>query len=284
METIVHASPSLDLPHTAPHDPEDLPLLPLRFALDLSHFAPGLRKSLPAAAALGLQAVQLDARGEITPALSTTALREVRKLLEDLNLRVSALTYRTRRGYSEPERIEPRVEGTKAALELAYALRAPVVINHLGPIPAETDSSRWKLLLDVLADLGTFAQRTGAMLAAETGGQNAADLTRLLATLPEGTLAVAFDPGSLARHGFPVTEAVEALAPAIAAVRLTDASRGSGYQPGEYVPLGRGCVDLPAVLSILERADYRGYLTLGAQNSNDPAADVRQALDYLRRL
>jgi len=250
----------------------------------LSGFAPGLRRALPAAAALGVDAVELDARGEVSPALSGTAVREVRKLLSDLNLRVSALRYRTRHGYDEADRLEARVEGTKAAMELAYALRAPVVINHVGRVPAGDDDPRWKLLLEVLGDLGTFSQRAGAQLAAETGLQSGQDLARLLKALPEGALAVAFDPGSLTIQGFSPTEAVETLGRAIAAVRLSDATRGSGFQPGEYVPLGQGTVDLAAVLGSLERADYRGYLTLRSLGAADPAADVHHSLDYVRRM
>lgn len=256
----------------------------MRFAVDLSSFGPGLRKALLAAANLDIEAVELDARGEISPAMSGTALREVRKILGDLNLRVSALKYRTRHGYDVPERLEARVEGTKAAMELAYALRAGVVINHVGTIPADAESPRWKLLVEVLSDLGAYAQRAGAMLSAETGGQSGRDLARLLDALPQGTLAVAFDPGGLLLQGFSPLEAAESLGRVVAAVRLTDATRSSGYEMGQYMPLGQGSVDLPEILAALERHDYRGHLTLRSQGSADPVREINQSLSYLRRL
>ena len=103
-----------------------------------------LRKALETAARLGATAVELDARNQIHPSqLSDTGLRQLRKILDDLNLRVAALRFQTRRGYDNPEQLDRRVEATKAAMQLAYRLDCRLVVNAVGSIPDSEDDPRW---------------------------------------------------------------------------------------------------------------------------------------------
>ncbi len=71
-----------------------------------------------------------------------TGLREVRRLLEEHDLRVAAVGFRTRRGYDVADEIDKRVAGTKAAMQFAADLRAPVVVNQVGRVPAESSGPR----------------------------------------------------------------------------------------------------------------------------------------------
>ena len=64
------------------------------------------------------------------------------------------------------------LSGTKAAMELAYHVGAPVVVNHIGRVPADTESAAWRLLVEVLDELGRHGHRAGALLAAETGSES----------------------------------------------------------------------------------------------------------------
>src|SRR5690606_25734878 len=87
------------------------------------------RQALITAARLGADGVEIDARTEVVPSqLSQTGLRQLRKLLDDLNLRVSAVAFPTRRGYDSPEELERRIEATRGAMRLAHDLRAGVVV------------------------------------------------------------------------------------------------------------------------------------------------------------
>ena len=153
-----------------------------------------LKKGLLMAARLGARGVEIDARNQLHPhELSQTGVRQIRKMLEDLNLRVCAVGFRTRRGYNVLEDIEQRVKATKQAMDMAYALGAPVVVNQLGHIPSEPQDSRWNLLLEVLDDLGRYGQHAGALLAAETGTESGEDLARLIAAVDSGGIGVNFD-------------------------------------------------------------------------------------------
>ncbi len=185
-----------------------------------------LRKGLIAAARMGASAVEIDARGELRPGeLGQTGLRELRRLLEDHNLRVSAIGFQTRRGYDVTDEIERRVAATKTAMKFAADLRAAVVVNQVGQVPSEPEGRNWTLLVETLADLSRYGQHVGARLAAQTGTEDGADLARLIAALPAGGIGADLDPGNLIINGFSPLEAVSALGEHILHVHAHDGVR-----------------------------------------------------------
>ena len=257
----------------------------LKIGVDLAGLRQPLKKALHTAARLGAGAVEIDARGEISPQqFSQTALRQLRKMLEDLGLQVSAVRFHTRRGYDTPEALEPRIAATKAAMQLAYALGARVVVNHLGRLAADQDSPHRRLLVEVLEDLGRHGQRVGALLAAETGSESGPQLAGLLAQLPHGAIGADLNPGNLLLNGFSPAEAVDALGPSILHVHATDAVRDPAGAAARPVALGLGAADFPALLGALEGGGYRGYYTIRPAGAADPETEIADAIDYLRRL
>jgi sugar phosphate isomerase/epimerase len=244
-----------------------------------------LKQGLHTAARLGATAVEIDARGEIKPGeLSATGLRHLRKMLEDLNLRVSAVGFATRRGYNVLDDLDRRVEGTKQALRFAFELGATVVVNSVGRVPTEPQGPDWDTLVAVLTEIGRFAERAGARLAARTGSESGETLAALIAALPEGALAVDLDPGGLIVNGFSTPDAVAALGRHIAHVHARDAVRDLARGRGLEVALGRGSVDFTALFGALEEHGYRGYVTIERTSSDDPAREYGDAVEYLRSL
>jgi sugar phosphate isomerase/epimerase len=78
------------------------------------------RKALHTAARLGCEGVQFDARYEIRPEeMSETGIRHLRKLLDDLNLRVSSIALPSQRGYADAEGLQRRVETALETMRLA---------------------------------------------------------------------------------------------------------------------------------------------------------------------
>ena len=104
--------------------------------------------------------------------LSDTGLRQLRKMLDDLNLRVASLRFQTRRGYDNPDDLDRRVEATKEVMRLAYRMGASVVVNQIGRVPDSKEDSKWEFVASVLNDLGQYGARVGAFLAAETGTES----------------------------------------------------------------------------------------------------------------
>ena len=260
-------------------------MLQLRIGIPLSSLRLPFRQALAKAAALGADAVEIDARRELDlPELTQTGIREIRKMLEDQRLRVCALSFQTRYGYNVREALDRRVEGTKQAMSAAFKLGASVVVNYIGRIPETEEDPDWPLLVETLSDLGRHGQRVGATLAARTGAERGHDLARLLKSLPTGSLGVDFDPGALIVNGHSPREALTALAPHVLHVRARDAVRDIAQGRGLETPLGQGAADFPELLGILEEHQYRGYLTIESQTTGNPDVEIGSAVKYLKDL
>ncbi len=257
----------------------------LKIAIQLAGLRQPLRKALHTAAQLGATAVEIDARHELQPQqLSTTGLRELRNVLDELNLRVAAIGFPTHRGYDVAEQLERRVDATKAAMKLAHDSGAQVVINQVGRVPAEPAGPQWDQLLQVLTDLGNYGHHVGAFLAAQTGTESGPDLVRLLGALPTQAIGIDLDPGNLIINGFSPLEAVTCLGPNILHVHARDGVRDLARGRGLEVPLGRGSADFPALLGALEEHAYRGYFTVAREHAEDPIYEIGSAVKYLRSL
>src|SRR5215212_5160977 len=110
-----------------------------------------LRQALITASRLGATGVEIDARHELRPSdLSRTGLREFHKLMSDLNLRVSAVAFPTRRGYDDSDELERRVLATQEAMRFAADLQADVVINDIGHIAQKTDDPSFQRMIEAL--------------------------------------------------------------------------------------------------------------------------------------
>lgn len=244
-----------------------------------------LKQALQTAARLGARGVEIDLRHELPAAeLSQTGVRQLKKFLDDLGLAVCAVAFPTNRGYNVPDELDRRVAATKQAMQTAYALGAPVVVNHVGRIPEDDDDEARSLLIDVLTDLGRHGQMVGSMLAAETGAESGEHLGGLIDALPEGSLAVDFNPGNLIVNGFSPADALTALGPHIRHVHAKDGVRDLARGRGSEVELGRGAVDFPYLFAALEDRAYRGFLTVERTNAVDPVAEFGNAVSFLRNV
>lgn len=259
-------------------------MLGTKIAIQTAGLGQPLTRAVQTAASLGADAIEIDARSELRPKeLSQTAVRQLRKLLADTNLRVAAVAFHTRRSYDVMEELDRRVDATRDAMQMAAQLGAPMVVNRVGTVPEDQQSRAWLTLVEVLTDLGRTGERLGVRLAAQTGAESGPRLATLLAAIPEGTIAVTFDPAALLLGGFSVEEALAALGPAVGHVYATDAKRDSGGRVVE-APLGHGAVDYPMLLGGLQEYGYRGALSLGCRGAADPAAALHSAVAALRAL
>lgn len=258
---------------------------PLKVGIQLASLRMPFKQALHTAARLGAEGVEIDVRNELKPKeISGTGLRHLRKMLNELNLRVCSVGFRTRRGYDVLDEIDRRVEATKEAMRFAYELGARVVVNHIGPVPEDRKSSAWNLLVQVLNDLGRYGQHVGAMLAAETGTEDGARMAGLIDALDPGSLVVNFDPGSLIVNGFSARDAAKELGQYVAHVHATDGVADRARGRGLETPLGRGSADWPELIAILEEHGYGGYYTVERQQASDPVEEIGQAVQYLKHL
>jgi sugar phosphate isomerase/epimerase len=244
-----------------------------------------LKTALQTASRLGADGVEIDVRTEL-PArdLSQTGLRQFLKLLNDLNLLVSAAAFPTRHGYDDPVDLERRVLATQDAMRIAAQLGTDVVINRVGRVTNESEGSRLGQFLEALTALASFGDRVGARLAAQTFGESPQQLARLLEALPEHALGVDLHPSGLIAAGHSPQEAVELLGPHVLHVHACDAVRDVRTGQATAVVLGRGSADLPELLGRLTEFDYRGWVTIECRESANPLVEIENAMAFLRAL
>ncbi len=255
----------------------------INLAVRLSALKMPFRRAIHAAAKLGASSIEIDARQEIHPAqVSETGLRQLRKLLEDLNLRVSSLRFQTRRGYDHVEDLDRRVDATKETMKLAYRLGTSVVVNAIGHVPHEQSDPRWVTLQQVMNDLGRYGAKVGAFLCAETGSEDGKTLSELLNSQEDAFVGVAFNPGQLVINRFSAAEAMDELKDRIQIVYAVDGVLDLAAGRGIATPLGLGSVDFPELLGKLEDQHYRGRFVVGRADSNQE--EIAQAIQYLREL
>jgi sugar phosphate isomerase/epimerase len=256
----------------------------LRIATQTRALAQSFKKALHTAASLGCDGVQFDARNELRPAeLSDTGLRQLRKMLDDLNLRVGSLSFPTRRGYTEPTDLDRRVHATVAALKLASQLRAPVLVCDLGRLPA-LESHEQNTLTEVFTMLGSQALRQGVQLAAQMRFENFAQVKSFIATLPEGSLFLDLNPAQLLNDGHAPVDFVKELGRHVAHVHANDAVRDFASRRVIDTVLGRGSVDFESLLGQLEEFNYRGWLTIERRASETIADECADAVKFLRAI
>ncbi len=260
-------------------------MLQLKKSITLGSLNLPFRDALQLAAELGAEGVEINARTEVRPReLSRTGVRQIKKWLSDYNLVVSMVQYPTRRGFDDPEDLEQRIEGTKAAMKMAGELGCSFISNRLASLPTADQPDRQQTLEAALHDISNFSMRSGAWLAIRTGGQTGSELAQLLETMPDGGLFIDFDPAELLMHRNPPGDTLRAIGEAVRHFRARDAVRDLSGGPTTEVQLGRGSIDFPELLGMLEEHHYSGFITVDRSAPLNPIIECGQAIEYLDNL
>jgi len=130
-------------------------------------------------------------------------------------------------------------------------------------------------------ELACFADSLGSWFAAETGTETAAVLRKFLDSVNHKGFGVNFDPANLVMcaDDDPV-QGVHILKDYIVHTHAKDGVRNPDASFLE-VPLGKGGVDFDKYLAALNEIGYKGYLTIEREVGDNPAADIKMAVDFL---
>ena len=257
----------------------------LQIGLRLESLNLPLRRALTEAARLAVAGVQVDAAGDLSPAvLSDTGRREFRTLLRLHNVELTVLGCPLRHGLDTAENQQPRLEHIRKVMSLCSDLGARVVIIQAGRIPSADDDPRLPILTESLTDLARYGDRIGALLALETGSEPGEVLRAFLSRFDTGSLGANLDPANLLMNGFDPYEGARALSRRIVHSHAKDARIVSPSRAAQEVPLGHGDIDWLKYLSVLEEVEYRGWLTIERESGESRLADVAAGVAFLRRV
>jgi L-ribulose-5-phosphate 3-epimerase len=257
----------------------------LKIGIRLESLGLPLRRALQEASRLGVAGVQVDAVGPLAPdALTETGRREFRHLLRSHDLELTALGCPLRRGLDTTENQQPRIEHVQKVLSLSYDLGPRIVIVQAGAIPEDPQNPRAAILTESLTALAGYGDRTGTILALETGLEAGAVMAAFLARFDTGSLDTNLDPANLLMHGFDPYESARALVGRIVHTHAKDARQVSASRAAQEVPLGHGDIDWLTYLGTLEEVEYRSWLTIERETGDNRLADIAAGVSFLRRL
>lgn len=255
----------------------------LNIGIGLSCLKQPFKQALHTAARLGATGVEIDLRNPNWPKeLSDTGRRQLRKMMTDLNLRVSSVRFPTRRGYDVASDLDQRIDATKEAMRVAYTLGTRVIINSIGYVPEDTEHPAYSQLKESLADLAQFGQHVGVMLACETGSEPVERLVGLLDAIAEQAIGIAFNPGNLIVNEHYDANSIRVCAPRTLSVVAVDGVRDLSIGRGLNVPLGQGSAEFPEILGVLEDVPYRGWFIVDRPSSHDALNELNNAIQYLK--
>ena len=270
----------------------------------INSFRTDIPTSVRKAAECGAQGIQVySTHGEMAPEnLSPEKRREFLNLVKDNGLIISALCGDLGGGgFIHKDLNKERVEKSKRILDLAKDLETDIVTTHIGVVPSDPNHDRYKIMQEACHELAEYADSIDAHFAVETGPETSAVLKGFLDSLNSTGVGVNLDPANLVMvTGDDPVGAVHNLKKYIVHTHAKDGKQIFFRDPEIVygikkdvivtddsfieVPLGEGSVDFPKYLAALEEIGYNGFLTIEREVGDDPAKDIRAAVDFLNNL
>jgi sugar phosphate isomerase/epimerase len=169
-------------------------------------------------------------------------------------------------------------------MSLSFDLGPRIAIVQAGRVPAEDDvSPRAVLMTEALTVLGQYGDRSGTVLALETGLESGAALSKYLDRFDSGGLGVNLDPANLLMRDFDPYESARALQGKVVHCHAKDARKASASRSAQEVPLGAGDIDWMRFLAVLEEIEYRGWLVAERESGGGGPQEMAAAVAFLRR-
>lgn len=201
------------------------------------------------------------------------ARREVKKMIEDMGLTITALCAHMP-PFNVEDGLEARIERTKKALELSVDLEAPIITGHVGEIPEDHSDPRWSVLLQSIGEVARHGATVGACLALETGAESPEALLSLLEAIDSPGLRVNFDPANIRRFG--VLRSVRILKEYIVHTHAKDGGKGSST-------VGSGEVPWDEYIPLLKEIGYDGWFAIEDESGKDVIPSVRKGVEFLSK-
>jgi L-ribulose-5-phosphate 3-epimerase len=180
-----------------------------------------------------------------------------------------------------------RVAHIKKASDFAMQCGIPAVQTHCGFISENPNDAIYTETVETIRDIAEYCKRNGQNLRYETGQETPITLVRTIQDVGMDNQGVNFDLANLILYGKAnPLDAIELLGPYIQGVHAKDGLWPTDPKKlGEEVPIGKGKVDFPRIISRLKEIDYRGALTIEREISGpQQMEDVRAAKTYLESL
>jgi len=268
----------------------------------------GLIDGIKKAKEIGADGIQMYASyGDVSPSQMTPQKRkDLKNVMQDNGMVFSALCGELGgHGLSVRAQHMDRLKLLKQILDMALELGTNIVTTHIGVVPDDPTHDRYKVLQDACRELSEYGESVGGCFAIETGPEKTEVLSRFLKSIDAKAMNVNYDPANLVMvTGDDAVKGVNNLKDYIVHTHAKDGVMIKPSDP-EYVydcfatgdiealnaldgfqemPLGEGDVDFVSYLKALEEIGYNGFLTIERECGDNPAADIKTAVVFLKEI
>ena len=182
---------------------------------------------------------------------------------------------------------EARIAHIKRASDFAKQCGIAAVQTHCGFIPENPNDPVYKETVTAMREVAGYCKRNGQNFRYETGQETPITLVRAIQDVGLDNQGVNFDLANLILYGKanPV-DAIDLLGPHVQGIHAKDGLWPTNPRElGQEVPIGKGKVDFPRIISRLKELNYRGAVTIEREISGpQQAEDVRASKAYLEKL
>jgi sugar phosphate isomerase/epimerase len=180
-----------------------------------------------------------------------------------------------------------RIAHIKKASDFAKQCGIPAVQTHCGFIPENPNDPVYKETVAAMREVAAYCKRNGQNFRYETGQETPITLVRAIQDVGMDNQGVNFDLANLILYGKAnPTDAIELLGPYVQGIHAKDGMWPTNPKElGQEVPIGKGKVDFPRIITRLRELNYRGAVTIEREISGpQQLEDVREAKTYLEKL
>ena len=267
-------------------------------------FGVGLIEGIKQSRGLEAQGVQVYAWNELSPDKATSMfLGEVAKTASDYQQEIVALCGELGgHGLEIMADNSAKIEYLKKIVDMAYFLECRVVTTHIGIIPEDSTSDKYKYMQEACNQIGEYANRKSIGIAIETGPEKIVTLKKFV----DGCIGIGinYDPANLvmvtrddevagvlaAKNSILHTHAkdgvcYQTIEPKVAYDIFADGGIEELSKLTEYFeeqPLGKGQVRWEEYLAALVEVGYTGYLTIEREVKEDAVKDIGNAVKFLK--
>jgi sugar phosphate isomerase/epimerase len=188
-------------------------------------------------------------------------------------------------GYMPDELWTERRELTAMASSICRENGIKMLSTHIGFVPPSS-GEKYNVMVDRVSQIAASMEKDGVALLMETGQEHAPELLQFLNDVRSRNVFVNFDPANMLLYGAgDPLEAIKTLGRHIRHVHVKDAKESDqpGVNWGSEVPFGTGEVPVTDFLNTLHEVGYRGPLVIEREAGATRVADVKFAVDSLRK-
>ncbi|PIU24671.1 MAG: xylose isomerase [Candidatus Infernicultor aquiphilus] len=257
------------------------------------HVTENIKESFEEVAKLGMRTCQVSCTAELM--IDRLKPKDISRASEEFGIEISSFflvfegqIYNRIEGVSTvgfiPE--EYRTRRFKLAekfSDMIYEIGVKNITSHVGAIPNDEKSPLYLGFVPVMKKFVEYCQRNGQIFCFETGQELPSTLKRLIADIGNNAY-VNLDPANLILYGMAhPLDAVEILGEYVRGMHAKDALWPNRDESlGIEVPVGKGEVDFPLLISRLKEKGFQGPITIEREISGEQQKkDILEAKKFL---